>query len=409
MQLCMEEKGRAGKFTFENAAFMPKEEQLETTVMNRRITIGVASDRHEAEKRVALTPESVNLLVENQNEVIVQKGAGLAANYTDKDYSENGAIISDSPAMVYSSDVVIKVSPFTEKEAEYLKGNQAILSCLNVFQISEDTLRTLIRKKVTAIAFEKIRDGNGELPFIESMSEIAGISSMQIASEYLSNLHGGKGVLLGGVAGVTPSEVVIIGANTAGEAAARAALGLGSIVRIFDSSLPRLRRFQNILGQRLQTSVFHPQVLKKALKSADVLIGAMELEEMRPVYHVSEEMIRTMKKGAIVIDLSSTGGCIETTECRDHKDPVYERAGIMHYSAWNLPSRVSRTASIALSNIFTPLLQNMAESGGMNHFLKYEQGVRKGAYLYNGILTSASLGLKFGIISKDLDLLITAF
>jgi alanine dehydrogenase len=216
-------------------------------------------------------------------------------------------------------------------------------------------------------------------------------------------------VLLGGISGVTPTEVVILGANTAGEAATRAALGLGSIVKIFDSSPNNLRKFQNTLGQRLQTSVFHPQVLRKALKSADVLIGAMELDDMRPLYHVTEEMIRSMKKGSIVIDLSTTGGCIETTECRAHKDPVYEKAGIRHFSAWNLPSRVARTASIALSNIFTPLLQSMADAGGIHQLLRYDQGVRKGAYLYNGILTNATLGLKFGIISKDLDLLITAF
>jgi alanine dehydrogenase len=403
----MEEFG--GKFSFENSAIFPKEEQLETAVKNRRITIGVPADRQEHEKRVALTPESVNLLVENNNEVIVQKGAGLAAHYSDKDYSENGAIITDSPAMVYGADAVIKVSPFNEKDADYLKGSQAILSSLNIFQISEETLRTLIRKKVTAVAFERIRDESSIMPVIEAMSEIAGISSMLIASEYMSNIHGGRGVLLGGVAGVTPTEVVILGANTAGEAATRAALGLGSIVKIFDSSPHRLRRFQNILGQRLHTSVFHPQVLKKALKSADVLIGAMELDDIRPLYHVTEDMIRSMKRGSIVIDLSTTGGCIETTECRAHKDPVYEKAGIRHFSAWNLPSRVARTASIALSNIFTPLLQNMADAGGIHQLLRFDQGVRKGAYLYNGILTNATLGLKFGIISKDLDLLITAF
>ena len=405
----MNEKGNSGSFTYENPAFMPKEEQLETAVQNRRITIGIAADDQEYEKRVALTPESVNLLVENQNEVIIQKGAGLAAYYTDKDYSEMGAIIAESPAMVYSADVVIKVSPFTEKDTEYLKGSQTILSSMNVFQITDETLRNLIKKKVTAIAFDWIRDYNGDMPVVETMSEISGITSLLIASEYLSNLHGGKGVMLGGIAGVTPTEVVILGANTAGESAARAALGLGATVKIFDSSLPKLRMFQNIMGQRLQTSVFHPQVLKKALRSADVLIGAMELEDLHPMYHVTEEMVLGMKEGAIVIDLSSTGGCIETTECRAHKDPVYERAGIVHFSGWNLPSRVARTASIALSNIFTPLLQSMADSGGMNQLLKYDQGIRKGAYLYNGILTNATLGLKFGIISKDLDLLITAF
>jgi alanine dehydrogenase len=406
----MNEKGKSGNISFGNAAFLPKEELLETAFRNRRISIGIPSDIKDDEKRVALTPEAVNLLVESDNEVIVQKGAGLGANYTDKDYSENGAIITDSAARVYSADAVIKVAPFTEKETDYLKGNQVVFSYLNVLKLNEDILGKLIRKKVTAIAFEKIRDGNGVMPVVESMSEICGITSILVASEYLSNMHGGKGVMLGGITGVTPTEVVIIGANTAGEYAARAAIGLGSTVVIFDSSLHRLRRFQSLLGQRLQTSVFHPQVLKKALKSADVLIGAIELEDLRPWYYITEEMVKNMKKGAVIIDLSiDRGGCIETTECRALHDPVYEKHGVIHFSAWNLPSRVARSASIALSNIFAPLLQSMADAGGITQLLKYDQGVRNGAYLYNGMLTNETLGQKFGIISKDLDLLISAF
>jgi len=406
----MNENGKSGKVSFGNTAFMPKEEHLETAVKNRRISIGIPSDNKDDEKRVALTPESVNLLVESDNEVFVQEGAGLGANYTDKDYSENGAIISDSPARIYSADVVIKVAPFSEEETDYLKGNQVVMSYLNVLKLNEETLGKLIRKKVTALAFEKIRDNNGVMPVVESMSEICGITSLLVASEYLSNMHGGKGVMLGGITGVTPTEVVIIGANTAGEYAARAAIGLGSTVRIFDNSLHKLRRFQNLLGQRLQTSVFHPQVLRKALKSADVLIGAIELEDLRPWYYITEDMVRNMKKGAVVIDLSiDRGGCIETSECRALHDPVYEKHGVIHFSAWNLPSRVARTASIALSNIFTPLLQSMADAGGITQLLKNDQGVRNGAYLYNGMLTNETLGQKFGIISKDLDLLIPAF
>jgi alanine dehydrogenase len=227
----MNEKGKSGKVSFGNTAFMPKEEHLETAVKNRRISIGIPSDNKDDEKRVALTPESVNLLVESDNEVFVQKGAGLGANYTDKDYSENGAIISDSSARVYSADVVIKVAPFSEEETDYLKGNQVVMSYLNVLKLNEETLGKLIRKKVIAIAFEKIRDNNRVMPVVESMSEICGITSLLVASEYLSNMHGGKGVMLGGITGVTPTEVVIIGANTAGEYAARAAIGLGSTVK----------------------------------------------------------------------------------------------------------------------------------------------------------------------------------
>jgi alanine dehydrogenase len=406
----MNEKSKSGKLSFGNAAYMPKEDSLETLIRTRSLTIGVPSDPKDDEKRVALTPEAVSLLIEKDNEVIVQKGAGLGANYTDKDYSENGAIITDSLSRVYGGDIIIKVAPFTEKEADYLKGNQVILSYLNVLKLNEEVLSKLMRKKVTAIAFEKIRDHSGVMPVVETMSEICGITSVLVASEYLSVMNGGKGVLLGGITGVTPTEVVILGANIAGEYAARAALGLGSTVKIFDDSIDRLRKFQNLLGQRLQTSVFHPQVLKKALKSADVLIGAIELEDLRPWYYITEDMVRTMKKGAVIIDLSiDRGGCIETTECRALQDPVYEKFGVIHFSAWNLPSRVARTASIALSNIFAPLMQDMADAGGITHLLKTNRGVRNGAYLYNGMLTNETLGQKFGIISKDLDLLISAF
>ena len=406
----MNEKGKNGNLSFGNTAFMPKEEQLETAIKRKKISIGIASDKKNDEKRVALTPEAVNILVENGNEVIVQKGAGSGANYSDKDYAENGAVITESLARVFSAEAVIKVAPFTLHEVDYLKGNQIVMSFLNVLKLSEETLGKLIRKKVTAIALEKIRDSNGVMPVMESMSEISGVTSVLIASDYLSNHHGGKGVLLGGITGVTPTEVVIIGANTAGEYAARAALGLGSQVKIFDQSLHNLRRFQNLINQRLQTSVFHPQVLKKALKSADVLIGAVELEDLRPWYYITEDMVKTMKKGSVIIDLSiDRGGCIETTECRALRDPVYEKHGVIHFSAWNLPSRMARTASIALSNIFNPLFQDIAEAGGIIQLLRNDRGMRNGVYLFNGILTNETLGQKFGAISKDLDLLISAF
>jgi alanine dehydrogenase len=406
----MNDKGRSGSISLGNTALMPKEEQLEIAVKHKHISIGIPNDKKNDEKRVALTPEAVNILVENDNEVIVQKGAGNGANYSDKDYSDNGAIVTESPARVFSADAVIKVAPFTQQESDYLKGNQLVLSFLNVLKLSEETLAKLIRKRVTAVAFEKIRDINGVMPVMESMSEISGATSLLVASDYLSNHHGGKGVLLGGITGVTPTEVIILGANTAGEYAARAALGLGSQVKVFDASLHNLRKFQNLVGQRLQTSVFHPQVLKKALKSADVLIGAIELEDLRPWYYVTEDMVKSMKKGSVVIDLSiDRGGCIETTECRALRDPVYEKHGVIHFSAWNLPSRVARTASIALSNIFNPLLQNLAEAGGITQLMKNDPGIRNGVYLFNGILTNETLGQKFGIISKDLNLLISAF
>ena len=405
----MDDKTKIGNVNFGASAFMPKEEQLETLARNRKITIGIPADSNNDEKRVALTPEAVGLLVEKDNEVIVQTNAGRGANYSDNDYSDNGAIITDSPAEVYSADVVIKVAPLSAEEADLLKGSQVVMTYLNILKMNQNTLERLMRKKVTAIAFEKIRDSN-VMPVVESMSEICGITSILVASEHLSNMHGGKGVMLGGITGVTPTEVVILGANAAGEAAARAALGLGSVVKIFDDSLSRLRKFQHNIGQRLQTSVFHPQVLKKAVKSADVLIGAIELEDLKPWYYVTEDMVKSMKKGAVIIDLSiDRGGCIETSECRALSDSVFEKYGVIHFSAWNLPSRVARSASIALSNIFTPIFDNMSGFGNVTQFLKNNQGVRNGVYIYNGILTNETLGQKFGIISKDLDLLISVF
>lgn len=259
----MNEKAKNGSHGFSNVLLLPQEEQLDTAIRHKKISIGIPNDKKNDEKRVALTPEAVYQLVESGNEVILQKGAGAGANYSDKDYSENGAMITESPARVFSADAVIKVAPFTNQEADYLKGNQIVMSFLNVLQLNEETLAKLIRKKVTAIALEKIKDSNGVMPVMESMSEISGVTSVLIASDYLSNHHGGKGVLLGGITGVTPTDVVIIGANTAGEYAARAALGLGSQVKIFDQSLHNLRRFQNLINQRLQTSVFHPQGTEK--------------------------------------------------------------------------------------------------------------------------------------------------
>lgn len=392
------------------SAFMPREELIEKAVSRRQISIGIPHDIHDDEKRVALTPEAVKILTDTGNEVFIQANAGQGAGFPDRDYSDNGAVLADTPQKVYECDIVIKIAPFTEKEAGLLKGNQIVISFMNAATMGEETLSALTRKRVTALAAERIKDNDGILPVVESMSEISGITSVLIASEYLSNTSGGKGVMLGGVTGVTPTEVVIIGANTAGEYAARAALGLGAIVRVFDSSVHRLRLFQDLLGQRLYTSTFHPQVLQKALKSADVLIGALSTDDLRPWFYVSEEMVQGMKRGSVIIDLSvDTGGCVETTEPRAIKDPIYEKHGVIHYSAWNLPSRVPKTASIALSNVFRPLMQDIADSGGITPMLKFNTGLRHGVYIYNGILTNEMLAQKFGILSKDINLLLAAF
>ncbi len=389
---------------------MPREELIEKAVNRRQMSVGMPHDVHDDEKRIALTPEAVKILTEAGHEIFMETCAGQDAGFSDMEYSDNGAVVVDTSRHIYECDIVIKIAPFTQKEASMLRGNQIVISFMNAATMGEETVSQMMRKRVTAIASERIKDSDGMFPVVESMSEISGITSVLLASEYLSTTSGGKGVMLGGVTGVTPSEVIIIGANTAGEYAARAALGLGAIVRVFDTSVHRLRNFQNLLGQRLYTSTFHPQVLQKALKSADVLIGALSNDILMPWFYVTEAMVQGMKRGSVIVDLSvDTGGCVETAEPRAIKDPIYEKHGVIHYSAWNLPSRVPKTASIALSNVFRPLMQDIAEAGGITPMLKFNTGLRDGVYIYNGILTNEVLGQKFGILSKDINLLLAAF
>jgi alanine dehydrogenase len=389
---------------------LPQEEMLTIGKKHKKLTIGIPREKQTVEQRVSLTPEAVEVLVDNGHEVILESKAGEAARYTDTDYSECGAFIVDNKKHVLNTDVILKVSPLESKEIEMLKGNQVILSTIHFGRQSEDYIRGLMDKKTTAIAIEQIKDEHGCYPIIQSMSSIAGISAINIAAELLSNQHGGKGILLGGISGITPTEVVIIGADTIAEFAARAAIGMGALVKIFDNSPHKLEELQRYLGQRCHTSIFHPKVLRRTLKSADVVIGALNLWDTGPRYFVTEDMVREMKKGSVIIDLSiDQGGCIETSEYRTLQDPVYTKYDVIHYSVPNLPSRVARTASIALSNIISPILVTIGSSGGFKPFLKANLGVRNSVYLYNGILTNEYLGNQFGIPSKNIDLLMAAF
>lgn len=388
---------------------MPQEEMLEVRKKKASMSIGIPRESNRHESRVPVTPEAVELLVNNGHQVLIEENAGKEASYLNTDYSECGGTISQREE-VLRADVILKVAPLTNEETELLKGNQVVISALHLASQHESYIRKLIAKRMTAIAYEDIKDKYNGYPVVRSMSEIAGIASVQIAAEYLSNVHDGKGVLLGGITGITPAEVIVLGAGTAGEYAARAALGLGAIVKVFDHSVHRLRKLQNYIGERISTSVFHPRVLQKALRSADVLIGAVHQVDKDSRYFITEEMVMGMKKGSVIVDISiDQGGCVETSECRTHKDPVYTRHGVIHYCVPNIPSRVSRTASIALSNVFTPLLLEIGEAGGIKQILKEDQGLRRGVYLFNGILTSQHIGKMFGMQSKDLDLLLAAF
>lgn len=397
------------KFSF-GSGLLPQEEMLEVGKKEKRLSIGLPKEDHKVESRVSLTPEAVEILTGNGHDVFIESNAGLAANYTNTDYSEKGGVIVEEKEEIFKTDIILKIAAPTIEEAEMLKPRQTLLSSLHLNLQSKDLIRNLIRKKVTAIAFERIKDDNHCYPVTRSMSAIAGNTSVLIAAEYLSNTRGGKGVMLGGTTGITPTEVVILGAGTAAEFAVRSAMGLGASVKVFDQSVQRLIRLQNNIGQRLATSVFHPRVIKKALQSADVLIGAIHLVERGPRFYVTEDMVKGMKKGSVIVDLSiDQGGCVETSVCRSQVDPVYERFGIIHYCVPNIPSRVARTASIALSNVFLPILLQMSEAGGLLSKLKADNGLRHGVYIYNGILTNDYIGKLFDLPSKDIDLLMAAF
>jgi alanine dehydrogenase len=401
-------KSGPSSFDIRKEGLMPQEEMLEVEKKQKNLRIGIPSEDHSVESRVPITPEAVEILTGYGHEVTLEAGAGKAANYLDTDYSERGGIICEKRQEVFGGcDILLKISPPTSKEISWMKERQTLLSSFQVFTHNDEKyIRDLMQKKITAIAFERIQDEHKCYPAIRSMSAIAGTTSMLIAAEYLSNMHGGKGVMLGGVTGITPTEVVILGAGTVAEYAVRAAMGLGSEVKVFDRSVHRLRRLQNAVGQMVPTSIFHPKVILKALRSADVLIGAIRRDEDSQNFFITEEMVMEMKKGSVIIDISiDMGGCIETSELRTQLDPVFVKHGVIHYCVPNIPSRVARTASIAISNVFAPLIVGMGETGVEGKHLKDNVGLRHGVYIYNGILTNETLGRRFGIPSKDIDLL----
>ena len=393
-----------------HSSFMPQEEMLEIGKKQKKLLIGIPKENQKIEKRVGLTPEAVEILVNNGHDVIIESGAGEGVRYSDTHYSERGAFIVDSVNKVFNCDVIIRSAPFQPEEIEHLKGHQLIITPLQLMQRTPDYFRKLMDRKITAIAHEFIKNEQGGYPVRQAMNAINGSSSIMIASELMANTTGGKGVMLGGIAGITPTEVVILGAGIAAEHAIRAAIGLGAFVRVFDTSPERLENIQRSVGQPLYTSIFHPKVFNKCLLSADVLIGAIEHPKCDLPCMITEEMVMTMKKASVIIDLNlDEGGCIETSECRTLIDPVYVKHDVIHYTVTNLPSRVARTASIALSNIIGPILLEAGDAGGIKQYLKRDAGVRHGVYLYNGILTNEIIGSRYQITWKDINLLMAAF
>jgi alanine dehydrogenase len=387
-------------------ALMPQEEMLEIGRRKSRLYIGIPRETSFQENRVALVPDAVALLVNNGHNVVVETNAGKMSNFQDHDYSEAGAQIVYSPEEVYKADIILKVAPPSPQEMELMQQKQTLISALQLTVQPENFLKQLIAKRITAIAFDWIKDGDGIYSVIRSMGEIAGGTSILIAAEYLSNANNGQGAILGGISGISPTEVVILGAGTVGEFATRAALGLGASVKVFDNSVYKLRRLQSDIGSRVFTSVIQPRVLAKHLKTADVVIGAIRSQHGRTPCVVTEEMVSDMKVGSVIIDVSiDQGGCFETSEVTNHSKPVFRKHGVIHYCVPNIASRVSRTASYALSTIFAPILVNIGEEGGVENMLRRDEGVRNGVYIYNGSLTNKDLGEMFKLPYKDINLL----
>lgn len=390
-----------------NRAYFTQESMLAVETRKRKLFIGLPKETSLQENRLGLTPEAVLHLVTEGHEVLMESGAGEPSKFSDHDYSEAGATIAYSTEEVYKADIILKVAPPTMDEIELMRPGQTLISALQMGTMTPEFINALARKKVNAIGFELIKDPSGARPVVRAMSEIAGSTVMLVAAEYLARSNEGKGIILGGITGVPPSQVVILGAGTVAEYAARAALGLGAEVKVFDNHLYKLRRLKHNLGAQLYTSTLDTFALSQQIRRADVVIGALAVEEGRIPFMVPEQMVASMAAGSIIIDISiDQGGCFETSELTTHSKPVFRKYDVVHYCVPNIASRVPRTATHALSNIFTPILQDISQHGGINEALFTNEHFRSGVYVYKGSLTNAAIAKKFNMRYKELGLLI---
>ncbi len=379
------------------AMIQPQEAMMETKTRKNSIFIGIPKESSFQENRIALTPLSVALLVNNGHHVVIESGAGAGANFSDQDYSEQGGRITYDKKEIFKSDIIVKIGPPTQEEIVMMKPYQVLFSTLQMGSLKAESLEAMMKKKITALSYEYLRDEGGSLSVIGSMSEIVGATSILIAA----------GLMLGGITGVPPTEIVILGGGTVAEYAARTAISLGAEVKVFDSSIYRLRRLQNNIGNRVFTSVIQPIVLNKAITTCDVVIGAIRSEHGRSPCIVSEETVSRMKPNSVIIDVSiDQGGCFETSRITNHTHPVFRKYDVIHYCVPNIASRVARTATYALTNIFAPILMDIGEMGGIMNVIWEKPGVRNATYLYQGHLTNKDLAERFNIPPKDLELLI---
>jgi alanine dehydrogenase len=360
------------------------EETLDIKPQTSSLFIGIPKEEAFQENRIALTPDSVAVLVSNGHRVVVEHRAGEGAHFSDKDYSEAGAKIAYEKKEVFECDLLIKSAPVSDQELDHLKVNQTIISPIHLPVMKTHILEKMMEKRITALSFENLKDDSGHNPIVRSMSEIAGSAVMLIAGQYLGSANNGKGVLLGGISGIPPTKVIIIGAGIVGEYAARTALAVGASVKIFDNNIYKLKRLQNNMGARLWTSVIEPKILAKQLKTCDVAVGALSSAGGRTPIVVSEEMVAQMRTGSVVVDVSiDRGGCFETSEITSHEKPIVVKYGVIHYCVPNIPSGFARTASQAVSNVLMPLLLEIGDEGGLEKLVWHKFNIRTGIYLFN--------------------------
>jgi alanine dehydrogenase len=391
-------------FTYETM-----EETLDVKPKGTELLIGIPKETSFSENRIALTPEAVGVMVANGHRVVVEAGAGEGSSYADKDYSEAGAKIAYNKKEVYDCSILVKSAPVSEAECDLLTPGQYIISPIHLAVMKKCILQKMMDKKITALSFENLKDDSGHNPIVRSMSEIAGSAVMLIAGQYLSNANNGKGVLVGGISGIPPTKVIIIGAGIVGEYAARTALAMGASVKTFDNSIYRLKRLQNNIGGRLWTSVLEPKILAKQLKTCDVAVGALSSTGGRTPIIVTEEMVSNMRPGSVIVDVSiDRGGCFETSEVTTHEKPVFKKYDVIHYCVPNIPSGFARTASQAISNVLMPLLLETADDGGVENLVWHKINIRSGIYIFKGSLTNFHLSERFDLKYTDLNLLIAS-
>ncbi|HXH17985.1 MAG TPA: alanine dehydrogenase [Chitinophagales bacterium] len=405
------EKPVSSTFSGYEVAFglAPQEVTAQLKRKTSKMFIGIPKEKLFQEQRVALTPESVSILVSNGHRVVIESEAGKGAHFKDKDYSEAGAEIVYDVKKVFEAEIILKVAPLSEEEISMMQLHQILISPIHLPTIKDEYIIKLMNKRVTTLALEYIKDEAGSFPFVRSMSEIAGSVVIIIAAEYLSNAQNGQGILLGGISGVPPAKVVILGAGVVGEFATRAALGIGANVKIFDNNIYKLMRLQNNIGRRLFTSSIYPDILLREISTADVVVGAIHSESGRTPIIVTEEMVSQMKPRSVIIDVSiDQGGVFETSEVTSHENPTFTKYDVIHYCVPNIPSRVSKVASYAISNILHSKLLKASEFGGLEKYLYYDAGTRHGVYIYRGSLTNKYLSERFNLKYTDIDLLFTA-